>query len=422
MSLLLFALACSMAGGASDDSEISPSVTPPRVARHGGLGAADGATVGEPARARRSFNLLRMLCTGLGFDKQNASDADDAELIVARWTGDTKDTGNYKVSVFHFDAASIYFTPKTVAFSKVERKIWPSIEPGLVRARTQLALAGTAPAMAFTHVPDGVPSRLAPEERDLHAGKRAVGELAAGGRSPTVPKLREKLEVSEAERLRIATLLAAREQECAKLLSRAEDAELACAAFEKAAKQTDKPDFIPWHTYIMAPGKRLGPLVRSLTTFESLNTFTIRFRPCATTRAAMWPAPRGRPTGSTTTTAPSTTRPTSSARRCRGPRRPLLNLTSSTKWPQQLKSSKPAGLLPIEACFMTMASLRLGIGVKETSSLFGISAGSVHQQLARPVDSVADSGAGAREHPGQVQGQARCNYALAQVPHHSRLH
>ncbi|KAJ1634461.1 hypothetical protein T492DRAFT_507484 [Pavlovales sp. CCMP2436] len=214
-SLRLFSLACSMAGGASDDSEISPCVTPPRVARHGGYKACqckllvevDGVMV-SPRKgwglqmAQRSVSLhgradhptlLRMLYTGLGFDKQNASDADEAELIVARWTGDTKDTGNYKVSVFHFDAASIHFTPKTVAFLKVERQIWPSVEPGLVRARTQLALVGTAPAMAITYVPDGVPSWLAPEERDLRAGKREVGELAAGGRSPTVPTARRPI-------------------------------------------------------------------------------------------------------------------------------------------------------------------------------------------------------------------------------------
>ncbi|KAJ1619765.1 hypothetical protein T492DRAFT_408777 [Pavlovales sp. CCMP2436] len=212
-SLRLFALARSMAGGASDDSEISPCVTPPRGARHGGYKACqckllvevDGVMVSpckgwglQMAQQSGSLHghadrptLLRMLYTGLGFDKQNASDADEAELIVARWTGDTKDTGNYEVSVFHFDAASIHFTPKTVAFSKVERQIWPSVEPGLVR--TQLALAGTAPAMAITYVPDGVPFRLAPEERDLRAGKRPVGELAAGGRSPTVPKARRPI-------------------------------------------------------------------------------------------------------------------------------------------------------------------------------------------------------------------------------------
>jgi len=69
------------------------------------------------------------------------------------------------------------------------------------------------------------------------------------------------------------------------------------------------------------------------------------------------------------------------------PQPDLLN----KKWPQQLKSSKPAGLLPIEACFMTMASLRLGIGVKETSSLFGISEGSVSQIRATWIPYISNS-------------------------------
>ncbi|KAJ1630139.1 hypothetical protein T492DRAFT_840229 [Pavlovales sp. CCMP2436] len=135
---------------------------------------------------RRAYRptLLRMLCTGLGFDKQNASDADEAEMIVAHWTGDAKDTGNYKVSVFHFDALAIYFTVKTVAFSKLGRQIWPFVEPKLVRARTQMALAGTAPAVAITYVLDGAPSRRPPDERGFRTNKRAVEELAA--RSPTV--------------------------------------------------------------------------------------------------------------------------------------------------------------------------------------------------------------------------------------------
>ncbi|KAJ1634120.1 hypothetical protein T492DRAFT_903658 [Pavlovales sp. CCMP2436] len=134
-------------------------------------------------RAYRS-TLLRMLYTGLGFDKQNASDADEAEMIVAHRTGDAKDTGNYKVSVFHFDALAIYFMVKTVAFLKLGRQIWPFVEPKLVRARTQMALAGTAPAVAITYVLDGAPSRRPPDEREFRINKRAVEELAA--RSPTV--------------------------------------------------------------------------------------------------------------------------------------------------------------------------------------------------------------------------------------------
>ncbi|KAJ1619764.1 hypothetical protein T492DRAFT_1082911 [Pavlovales sp. CCMP2436] len=40
---------------------------------------------------------------------------------------------------------------------------------------------------------------------------------------------------------------------------------------------------------------------------------------------------------------------------------------------------------------MTMASLRLGIGVKETSSLFGISAGSVSQIRATWIPYISNS-------------------------------
>ncbi|KAJ1617172.1 hypothetical protein T492DRAFT_894151, partial [Pavlovales sp. CCMP2436] len=140
-------------------------------------------SVGLHRRAYRP-TLLRMLYTGLGFDKQNASDADEAEMIVAHWTGDAEDTGNYKVSVFHFDALAIYFTVKTVAFSKLWRQIWPFVEPKLMRVRTQMALAGTAPAVAITYVLDGAPSRRLPDEREFRTNKRAVEELAA--RSPTV--------------------------------------------------------------------------------------------------------------------------------------------------------------------------------------------------------------------------------------------
>mmetsp|Transcript_27021 Transcript_27021/g.68378 ORF Transcript_27021/g.68378 Transcript_27021/m.68378 type:complete len:273 (-) Transcript_27021:96-914(-) len=148
-----------MAIGANVESECSPCLTPPRVARAGGdkacqcklLVEVDGVMVSpckgwglQMAQQSGSLHghadrptLLRMLYTGLGFDKQNASDADEAEMILAHWTGDAKGTGNYKVSVFHFDALAIYFKVKTVALSKLGRQIWPFVEPKLVRARTR---------------------------------------------------------------------------------------------------------------------------------------------------------------------------------------------------------------------------------------------------------------------------------------------
>ena len=111
-------------------------------------------------------------------------------------------------------------------------------------------------------------------------------------------------------------------------------------------------------------------LVRELTTFRSLSAFQTFFDVALDGQGCTRAGRAGQAARLNYWYAPKHNGSASAAASARAP-------ADGGKWPQQLNPLKPGGLdSPFEACFLTMATLRLGLSADDAAVLFGISSGS----------------------------------------------
>jgi hypothetical protein len=115
----------------------------------------------------------------------------------------------------------------------------------------------------------------------------------------------------------------------------------------------------------------LGKIIRELTTFSTLTTFQTFYAVVLNGEGSTRPGWAGVAGRLDYWYAPKHNGSASAAASARAP-------SDGGKWAQQLNPLKPGGLAsPFEACFLTMAMLRLGLAVSDAAVLFGISRGSV---------------------------------------------
>jgi hypothetical protein len=198
----------------------------------------------------------------------------------------------------------------------------------------------------------------------------AVAKEESDAAEKEVARMLSELEVSNRQRDALEAAVADKMREVRSALDTAQSAERARdhATSELARANERAAGFKPWRTSLLADNtKGLGKIVRELTTFRRLSSFrefydivlnakgcTRAGRPGVAENLDYWYAPKHGATA-----------------RVDG---------ASGKWRQQLNPEAPGGLQsPFEACFMTMAMLRLGLHVREAAVLFGISAGSASQ-------------------------------------------
>ena len=142
------------------------------------------------------------------------------------------------------------------------------------------------------------------------------------------------------------------------------------ALAQVAAARAAAADFTPWRTRMLADTRGLGKLVRELTTFRSLSAFKTFFDAALDGQGCTRAGWAGQAARLDYWYAPKHNGSASAAASARAP-------ADGGKWPQQLNPLKPGGLdSPFEACFLTMATLRLGLSADDAAVLFGISSGS----------------------------------------------
>ena len=211
-------------------------------------------------------------------------------------------------------------------------------------------------------------------EGEFEAAAERSGDLAAelADTKAQVRALTEKLaEVNlEKDRLAAAAVGDARAlRDALARCARANDAHEA-ALKQVAAARAAHADFTPWRTRMLANTRGLGKLVRELTTFRSLSAFKTFFDVALDGQGCTRAGWAGQAARLDYWYAPKHNGSASAAASARAP-------TDGGKWPQQLNPLKPGGLdSPFEACFLTMATLRLGLRVDDAAVLFGISSGS----------------------------------------------
>ena len=211
-------------------------------------------------------------------------------------------------------------------------------------------------------------------EGEFEAAAERSGDLAAelADTKEQVRALTEKLAEVNLEKDRLAAAVEGNDRALRDALaSRARaDGARETALEQVAAARAAAADFTPWRTRMLANTRGLGKLVRELTTFRSLSAFKTFFDVALDGQGCTRAGWAGQAARLDYWYAPKHNGSASAAASARAP-------ADGGKWPQQLNPLKPGGLdSPFEACFLTMATLRLGLRVDDAAVLFGISSGS----------------------------------------------
>jgi len=230
---------------------------------------------------------------------------------------------------------------------------------------------------AFDQVAEATAAR---GDAALRAADAAMRTAAAEAEAAQLKAEREaERAAAAAMRTEIARLLRLRALELADQarMEKAHDAAIAQATLATA----NAAKWRRWHTDMLAPGSRLAKLCPQLTSFASLETFRLWFDIVCDHQEDSNPELRGLAWSLDYYYAPKHAPPVELGQPIRPPLDAAAALAAArNRWSAQLSPAAPGGLdSPFEACFMTLAMMRLGLTVAEAAALFALSTGSVSQ-------------------------------------------